>query len=574
MHWINTKKANLLFLFLLLCGTAFFSMPPESRVLAAGRIKIGVLEEPKTMNIWLATDAWSNRVLSQIYHPLFIRDPKTLEPIPWLAENAPEYDPTSLSYTVRLREAAWSDGTPFTAEDVAFTGNLIREFKVPRNYSHWKFVQKIEVVDQRTVRFFLNRAEATFLSRTLFTPIVQKKQWEEAAGMALRSATPLSSLFRVELDNPIGTGPFVIKEWREGVYLHLEKNPHFFGKGKEIAGYLLGPYVDGIILKVFGTTDAAILSIRKGTTDMFWWGIQAGYVSDLVENDMVHIFTSDKSAMYYLGFNLRKGPFKEAAFRQAVATLVDKDFIIKRVLQGYAYEMHSVVPPGNLFWHLNEIPGYDKPRSRQDRIREARKILRNAGYTWRVDPELRNERVVRGKGILLPNGKPMEKFTILTPPADYDPLRAMIGILVQEWLRDLGIPATARPMSFGALTEQVKVRRDFDMFVLGFGNLSLDPDYMRSFFHSAHDRPRGWNTVGYRNPEFDRLADQSSREMDQEKRRKIICEMQRTLMADIPFLPLYNPKLIEAVRTDRFDGWVQMLGGIGNTWSFCTIKPK
>ena len=70
------------------------------------------------------------------------------------------------------------------------------------------------------------------------------------------------------------------------------------------------------------------------------------------------------------------------------------------------------------------------------------------------------------------------------------------------------------------------------------------------------------------------LADQSAREMDPQKRRETILEMQRILIHDIPFLPLYDPKLIEAVRTDHFGGWVQMLGGIGNIWSFCTIKTK
>jgi len=569
-----TRGPFILFGFFLLWGIFFSPAVYGSKVLAAERIKIGVLEEPKTLNIWLATDAWSNRVLGQIYHSLFIRDPKTLNPIPWLAERAPEFDPASLSYTVTLRDARWSDGTPFTAEDVAFTGNLIKEFKVPRTYNLWKFIQKIDVLDPRTVRFTLSRPEALFLSRTLFTPIVQKKQWETAANEARQSTTPLSRLLRVHLKNPIGTGPFMLKEWREGVYVYLERNPHFFGKGKEIAGHLLGPYVDGIILRVYGTTDAAVLAIRKGSMDMFWWGIQPGYAEDLLEDRDIHIFSNEKSAMYYLGFNLRKEPFRDVAFRRAVATLIDKDFIIKRVLQGYAVKMHTVVPPGNAFWHLNDVPEYDTPRSRADRIREAQEILRNAGYSWRVDPEFGKSEVVPARGILLPDGSPMKGFTILTPPADYDPLRAMIGILTQEWLRKLGIPATSRPMSFGALTEQVKVRREFDMFVLGFGNLSLDPDYLRSFFHSANDKPRAWNTSGYRNPVFDRLADQSAREMDPEKRRKIILEMQRILMQDLPFIPLYNPKLIEAVRTDRFGGWVQMLGGVGNTWSFCTIKPK
>jgi len=79
---------------------------------------------------------------------------------------------------------------------------------------------------------------------------------------------------------------------------------------------------------------------------------------------------------------------------------------------------------------------------------------------------------------------------------------------------------------------------------------------------------------GYRNPEFDRLADESGITMDEEKRRQIVWDMQKIILRDIPYVPLYNPKLVEAARNDRFTGWVQMIEGIGNLWSFCQIKPK
>jgi ABC-type transport system substrate-binding protein len=105
--------------------------------------------------------------------------------------------------------------------------------------------------------------------------------------------------------------------------------------------------------------------------------------------------------------------------------------------------------------------------------------------------------------------------------------------------------------------DQVKRRHKFDLFVLGYGNLSLDPDYLRNFFHSKNDRPRGWNMSGYRNPQFDKIADESSRTMVVDKRRALIWEMQQIIMRDIPYIPLYNPKLIEAVTDtiDSVDGW-------------------
>ena len=149
----------------------------------------------------------------------------------------------------------------------------------------------------------------------------------------------------------------------------------------------------------------------------------------------------------------------------------------------------------------------------------------------------------------------------------------MVGLMIREWVKMLGMPATSKPMPLGPLIQQVKTRRQFDLFVLGYGNLSLDPDYLRNFFISRNNTPKGWNTSGYSNPRFDRIADASAGAMDIEERKKLIWEMQDIIMDDLPWLPLYSPKLAEGVRRDRFTGWVSMVGGIGSRWSFCTIKP-
>lgn len=79
--------------------------------------------------------------------------------------------------------------------------------------------------------------------------------------------------------------------------------------------------------------------------------------------------------------------------------------------------------------------------------------------------------------------------------------------------------------------------------------------------------------MGTVTPRFDRIADASAGAMDLEERKKLIWEMQDIIMHDVPWLPLYSPKLAEGVRRDRFTGWVSMVGGIGSRWSFCTIKP-
>ena len=111
--------------------------------------------------------------------------------------------------------------------------------------------------------------------------------------------------------------------------MFLETNQSFFGKSQEIAGYRLGPHIDGIIFKFFGTSDAAVLALLKGSIDMFWWGLQPGYLADLEDEEDVRIYTSEKSALYYVGFNLRKKPFNDPQFRKAVAYATDKRFIVR-----------------------------------------------------------------------------------------------------------------------------------------------------------------------------------------------------------------------------------------------------
>jgi ABC-type transport system substrate-binding protein len=140
-------------------------------------------------------------------------------------------------------------------------------------------------------------------------------------------------------------------------------------------------------------------------------------------------------------------------------------------------------------------------------------------------------------------------------------------------LSNFGIPIFWKPIAFGALIQKIRKERDFDIFVMGWGNLSLDPDYLRRFFHSTYDRPNGWNYMGYRNAEFDRLADQQAEVMDVQERRRIVLALQDRIMKDLPYIPLFVPMILEGMRTDRFTGWIKTLGGVGNSWTLSMLKP-
>jgi len=536
-------------------------------------LKIGLPEEPRSLNIWLGTDINSRNILSQIYQPLFLRHPKTLEIIPWLAKEEPVFDEAALTYTIHLRKAKWSDGSDFTSEDVLFTKQLFFDFKIPRYYSKWKIIEKLEAPDAHTVVFHLKEPSAIFMSRVMTAPMVSKKEWGPVAKNALTKEKPLRILQDFQVEKPLGTGPFILHEYEKGAYIHMTKNPYFFGEGKNIAGFDLGPYVDNLLFNIYGTTDVAILALKKGDIDYYWWDIQPGYIQDLEENADIDLHFNKKSALYYLGFNLRRPPFDDKILRQAVATVVDKQFILNRILQDYGTPMDSIIPSGNHFWHNPDVRKYGAGMDEKQRITAARDMLKSAGYSWKVPPVKDDGTLTTPSDILLPSGEKMEKFVILTPPADYDPKRAFAGTMIQEWLRKLGLPAFARPMSFNSLLETVKGNHDFDAFVLGYGKLNLDPDYLGAFFSSDNDRPNGWNMSGYTNEAFDTLAAEQRLVVDVEKRRQMIYKMQEMLLEDVPYYPLYNPHIIEATVNKRFEGWVEKVNGIGNIWSLCVVKP-
>ena len=565
------RKPWLWILFLMLMPILFLLACRERSTLDV--LRIGLAEEPRTLNVWLASDANSRKVLSLIYQALYVYDPETLDMVPWLAESMPVYDPATDSYTIALRAARWSDGSAFTSADVAFTGRMIQTFKVPRYASNWSFIERIETPDDHTVVFYLKQPMAAFLSGTLFTPIVQAQEWAAVAAHAKTTENPLAALFNHRVDHPVGTGPFILSQWRSGAFLHLTRNTHFFGTGQTINGYALGPFVDDLVYTVFGTSDVAILALKKGTIDMLWWPIQPGYIDGLRKNADIQLFRNEKSALYFIGFNVRRPPFDQAALRRAVAYSIDRDFIVSRILQEQGSKMFSVIPAENTFWYADDLPRHGDGLSREDRIKAACRLLTEAGYTWAVPPVDSAGRLQPARELRLPDGQPMPRFTILTPPADYDPHRATTGLMVQEWLRDLGMPAFARPMSFSALLQQVKNKHDFDAFILGYGNLRLDPDYVRNMFSSANDKPEGWNMSGYRNPEFDAIADRSASALDPIARQAMVRQMQRLIARDLPYIPLYKPSVVEAVRRDRFTGWVGMLEGIGNIWSMCSVRP-
>jgi ABC-type transport system substrate-binding protein len=584
--------------------TSFFLVQPAvftdtSPAFAKTYLKVAILKDPKNLNPFHITDAWTRRVIMLMYQPLYMVNPDGQALIPWLAEDQPVYDPETKTVTFHLRKMRWDDGSEFTSEDVVFTGNVFKKFRIPRYYTYWKSVESIEALDKRTIRMTLETPTAIFARRTLTSWIVQKKKWQplirraekllkeaptsekigkneaslEKANQRRASEAALDMIQSHMVSNPIGLGPFKFASRGKDTYILLMTNKHFFGKRKTISGRTLGPYIDGVLFKVYERLPAATLALKSGQVDFIWKGISLAFVNDLVQTPHIRVPMTLDEGYRYLGFNLREPPMSDIHFRRAVAYLVDKDFIVKRFLHGHGERMDTFVPSSNTFYYNLNTPAYGKGMDRKRRTQEAYSILTTQGYRWQTPPLDTQGSLQEGKGLTMPDGKPMPNLTLITPSAQYDTEAAASGQAIQEWLKAFGIPISWKGVAFNTLLLQVKSKRNFDMFIMSWRGLSLDPDYLRRFFHSEYDLPNQWNFTGYHNPEFDELAERQMQALDLKKRQGFILRLQDLLSTDLPCIPLYVPHQMEAIRTDRFNGWVKELGSVGNIWSFCMLKP-
>lgn len=561
---------------------------PVSNSYAKTYLQVGLLHEPRNLNPFGATDSWSKKVLGLIYQPLYRLDPETSKPIPWLAEGQPIHAPEKNTVTIHLRNASWDDGTEFSAQDVVFTAQVFKKFKISKFYSYWKSVKKIEAVDKRTVRITIENPKAVFFTQALSSFIVQKKKWEPIIRNAeqkmdaiAHGETTVTEIMNVgqrtiqnhKISRPTGLGPYKFEARKRGVYLFLVSNDLFFGQGRTIQGQVLGPYVQQIIFKIFNTLGDATIALKRGEIDLLWKGVSHAFVEDLSQDASINIPMVLDSGFRYLAFNLRKSPMSDPAFRKAVAFLIDKDYITRRIIHGHGQRLDSVIPPNNTFYFNPDTPVYGTGLQRKERIAEAYRIMRAAGYRWKIPPVSDDGRPQTGKGLMLPNGNLMPPLTLLSHSAEYDTEAAATTRTIQQWLQAFGMPVASKALAFRGLMNKIRQEREYDMFVMGWRNLSLDPDYLRRFFHSDYDRPDSRNDTGYQSPPFDRDAEWQADVLNLDMRRKIVFRLQNRLMKDIPYIPLYVPHRMEGVRTDRFKGWKINERGVGNIWTFTTLRP-
>ncbi|MFZ0012802.1 MAG: ABC transporter substrate-binding protein, partial [Acidimicrobiia bacterium] len=410
----------------------------------------------------------------------------------------------------------------------------------------------------------------------------------------------LAVLYAVSGVNEPSVGSVIVDQWETGAFAATVSNPDYFDSGTEntlysdgsfrianadrgedvvyggegsgdvMAQYVEGPFVSEILWIEHGTKDAAYEKLAGGELDFVYdpTGLTSGLRNELATNPDLQFSVNQTEGFRYMAFNMRKAPMSDLAFRQATATVINKELIADTVLAGAVFPGYTIVHPDlTVFYNADvEKAGWvdnSTPMTEGERFETAIQILKDAGYTWTTEPVVVNddegnflEVNPKGEGLTMPNGEAVPDLSILTPGPGYDPFRATFSIYMETWMQELGIPVTAEPTDFNAIVNATfppqtpESALEWDMYVLGWGggDVSLPGTSTRAFFHSDQDSVTGggFNTPGYASEEFDATADAFDAATDIETAAELTKEMDAILARDLPYVVLFRTPIIEA----------------------------
>lgn len=573
-------------------------------------------------------------------------------------------------------DMTWSDGTPLTANDLAFYYDTVTEFNLGSNHaaSFGPTVLSVTAPDDYTVRVEFSEAPglavwnngvgfASFVPSHFWQPHVEEAR--AAAAAATEGITPedataaivetangdedpendtteadvtqedidayianagasegLAVLYSVSGVNEPSAGSVIVDQWETGAFAATVANADYFDNGTEntlysdgsfrianggrgsdevyggegsgdvIAQYVEGPFVSEILWVEHGTKDAAYEKLAGGELDFVYdpTGLTSGLRNELATNPDLQFSVNQTEGFRYMAFNMRKAPMSDLAFRQATATVINKELIADTVLAGAVFPGYTIVHPDLTVFYNEDVDkaGWadGEPMAEGDRYNTAIQTLKDAGYTWSTEPVVVTddegnflEVNPKGEGMTMPNGTAVPELSILTPGPGYDPFRATFSIYMEAWMQELGIPVTAEPTDFNAIVDATfppqtpESALTWDMYVLGWGggDVSLPGTSTRAFFHSDQDSVTGggFNTPGYASEEFDTTANAFDAATDIETAAELTKEMDAILARDLPYVVLFRTPIIEAYNSNVTFPVQTIMGGqqaFPNAW--------
>ncbi|MEM0014770.1 MAG: ABC transporter substrate-binding protein, partial [Zestosphaera sp.] len=286
-----------------------------------GTLRIAWPSEPPTLNWWVAGSTWDLTALDVIYdRPVrVINGTLTFEAVEWM-----EYSSDYKILTIGVRKGIkFHDGVELTAEDLAFTINVLATKSWTYYYGYFRSVDRAEAADKYTVKVYFKSPDAQFILNSLNAlRIMPKHIWEPL----LNSLGDELAKYSPKPGDLIGSGPFKFVDRVPGQYLKFAANKDY---------WLGRPCIDELILIPMTDVSVIILGLQKGELDAYAWGVEAPVVPKLLAtpNVAIHVYASEY--FYHWGLNNEVWPLNISKFRLALSYAIDKQSIINDVLLGY-----------------------------------------------------------------------------------------------------------------------------------------------------------------------------------------------------------------------------------------------
>jgi peptide/nickel transport system substrate-binding protein len=455
---------------------------------------------------------------------------------PWLAESWTASD-DGLKFTLKLRQAVFSDNVPFTSDDVLFSFRVAYDDRV-----HSPLKESLEAGGQPlrvsapdpssvVIEFPVPFAPGLRLLDNL--PILPKHKLASAleAGTLSDEWTPAKPL-----DTVAGLGPFVLSEHVSGQRLVFNRNPHYFrrdGAGSQL------PYLDRLTVVIIGEQNAEALRLQAGETDLMANGElrPADYAAfkKLESAGRLRLYEIGTSLdPDFLWFNLSRAGAQtpgrallaQKAFRQAISYGVDRQAIADSVYLGAAVPIFGPISPGNVKWYSADVPirTYDPAR--------ARALLTSLGFTDRD-----------GDGMLETQAGAPVRFSMLSQAGH---IRGRTAAAIQSQLQQIGVGVDVVELDPGGITTRY-VKGDYDSIYFGIQASSTDPSLNLDLWLSSGNM-HFWNP-GQREPatdwekRIDELMREQSQARDFDRRKRAFAEVQRILGEELPVIYFVAPRV-------------------------------
>ncbi len=423
---------------------------------------------------------------------------------------ATEHNPV---LTFHLRAGVkFHDGHILDANDVKFTFEAITN---PKNLSprvaDYEPVKSVEVIDPLTVRMVYKRLYSPALgtwSIGILPEHLLNQQALKKEAMRLGKDPNTFSLRQSSFNrHPIGSGPFVFREWKSDQFIILDR----------FEGYWEGPpNYDRFMFRVVPDLLTQEMEFYAGTLDSY--NVQPHQVKRLKEDPRFQSFSGTSFGYTYIGYNMRRRPFNDPRVRRALGMAINIDKIIDYVLyrQGERITGPFVKQTDYYNHSIRPLP-YD-PEG-------ALKLLAEAG--WRRNKE----------GWLEKDGKRLE-FTLITNSGN-DIRKAILAIAQDAW-KQIGVDVRTDLVEWSVFIQERVNKLDFDALILGWV-MGIDPD-LYQVWHSSQTHPHQLNFVGFKNKEADELIIRIRQEYDHKKQVEYCHRLHSIIAEEQPYTFLYVGK--------------------------------